>query len=87
MVREALQQLERQPLEPWTKPYRTLLRAWLALVWRADRAAAREGLSQARALAGQDPAVRRFSAWLAVQIWQERLPGWLLGLVRRLYAR
>lgn len=86
-VRAALQQLERQPLEAWTKPWTGLLRAWLVLVWQGDRAAAWQGLRDARQLARGDMAARRFSAWLAVQLWRERLPGWLLAWVRRFYAR
>lgn len=86
-VRDAMQALERQPLEPWMKPLMRGLRAWLSLVWDADRAAARQGLVEARALAGRDVVARRFLAWLMVQIWQDRLPRWLLGLMQRLYAR
>ena len=87
VVHEAVQQLQRQPLEPWTRPYLELLRAWLALVWQGDRTAAREGLSRGRALARADRGARRLSIWLAVQIWQGRLPGWLLGFASRLFAR
>lgn len=87
-VRDAVQQLERQTLEPWTKPYLMLLRAWLALAWQGDAAEARRGLKAARALAaGGDAGVRRLSAWLLVQTWQGRAPRWLLAWLHRFYAR
>jgi cellulose synthase operon protein C len=85
-VREAVQRLDRLPLDAWSKPYLLLLRAWLAWAWQADRGEAWRGLKAARALGRSDPGVRRFSIWLAVQIWRHLVPSWLFRLFERHFA-